>query len=384
MPRISARKELWVINPGATKKTNKTPKKITCSPSPVSAKEGSRRWDQESFKKFKEKPEDPEGIQDQQVETEKMSVERSKPREKEEEEVIYISSDSSMDMVLTDMKKEEDKPKVRRRGRPRKVLGEKSEENLKSKKKKSQVKTKMKNQVENKNLVLSKTGGEAATLQEEGSSKNSEEEESESEEFEKNLKHDINFVLAKYVVDMKVAFDIDKDKNITGFRKKMMGAIRRGDILTLRKSLEGENVHVPKDIPMPSSGRVPAAGDAPTPRILSNESSPDASFEWIIDENASQMPVISSEEMEPRRNPQSVFGKKSTAKTKKDLEQVKSKVKIPLKPLKMFKTIKKTSFKIPRKTEAEKARKEKVPRWVANGALWRWALTVDENGQSSR
>ena len=142
MPRTSVRKELWVVNPGAIKKTIKTSKKITCSPSPVSAKEGSRRWDQESFKKFREKPEDPEGNQDQQVKAEKMSVERSKPREEEEEEVVYISSDSSVDMVLTDIKKEEVKPKVRCRGRPRKVRGEKSEENLKSKKKKSKVKTK--------------------------------------------------------------------------------------------------------------------------------------------------------------------------------------------------------------------------------------------------
>ena len=135
---------------------------------------------------------------------------------------------------------------------------------------------------------------------------------------------------------------------------------------------------------MPSSGKAPAAREAPSPIMLSNENSPDASFEWIIDEDVSQMPVLSTEEIEPRRKPQSVFGGKSAAKSKKDLEEAKSKVKIPLKPLKMFKTIKTTSFKIPRKTEAEKARKAKVPRWVVNGALWRWALTVDDNGQSSR
>ena len=46
--------------------------------------------------------------------------------------------------------------------------------------------------------------------------------------------------------------------------------------------------------------------------------------------------------------------------------------------------IKKTSFKIPRRTEGETARKEKVPRWVVNGALWQKALAVDDNGRESK
>ena len=79
-----------------------------------------------------------------------------------------------------------------------------------------------------------------------------------------------------------------------------------------------------------------------------------------------------------------MFGVQSRGKTKKDIEKTKSKVKIPLKPLNIFKPIKKTSFKIPRKAEGETARKEKVPRWVVNGALWRAALAVDDNGQSRR
>ena len=198
------------------------------------------------------------------------------------------------------------------------------------------------------------------------SSESGKEEDSETEEFEKNLKNDINFVLAKYVVDKRIAFNIDKDKKISGFKKKMMGAIRRGDILTLRKSLERGNVHVPKDITMPSSA-TPAARETPSPVLLSNENSPDTSYEWIVDDDVSQMPVISIEEVELRRT------------FKKEIEQAKSKVKIPMKPLDIFQSIKKTSFKIPRKTEAEK-----VPRWVVNGALWRWALNVDDNGQSSR
>ena len=383
MPRTSVRKELWVINPGVINKIKKTSKKTSCSPSPVSAKEGSRRWDQEIFKKFKEKH---EGLQDLKIKVEKMEpVEtRSKPKE-QDEEVYYISSDSSVDMVLTNMKKEppqEVKPKVRRRGRPKKVPGTKSKENTKSKKSKvkSQVKTNMNTNVENKNHLSSKTGG-AEPLEEKDSS-NEKEEDSENEEFEKNLKHDVNFVLAKYVVDKKIAFDIDKDKKITGFKKKMIGAIRRGDILTLRKSLEGGQVHVPKHVLMPTAPEAPApaARKDPSPVMLSNENSPDASFEWIIDEDVPQMPVISQEERERRRkSPQG----KSLANAKKEIGLAKSRVKVPLKPLNIFKSIKKTSFKIPRK-EGEKARKEKVPSWVVNGALWRWALGVDDNGQSSR
>ena len=45
-------------------------------------------------------------------------------------------------------------------------------------------------------------------------------------------------------------------------------------------------------------------------------------------------------------------------------------------PLEIF-SIKKVSFKIPKK-------KKTVPKWVKNGGLWQWALTVDDNGQFSR
>ena len=368
---------MWVTNPKASSSTNKNSKKITSSPSPVTRKEESRRWDQETFKKFKENPECKPDLK-----VEKMPAERS--ISKEEEEIIEVSSDSSVDMVLIDMTAEspeaEVKPKVRRRGRPRKVPGEKSKEKLKSKTKKSQVKKNVKIKVEKENYLSSKSDG-AVTFQQEDSSKNQEDEE-EREEFEKNFKHDINFVLAKYVVDKKMAFDIDKNKKITGFKKKMIEAIRREDILTLRKSMEGAKVHAPKDVQMPSE-LATVAGKAPSPVMLSNENSPDASFEWIIDEDVSQMPILSHGEKEPRKS-STRSGEKSRAETKKEIDKVKSKVKVPLKPLNMFPSIKKTSFKIPRTKETEKARKEKVPSWVVNGALWRWALAVDENGQTSR
>ena len=49
-----------------------------------------------------------------------------------------------------------------------------------------------------------------------------------------------------------------------------------------------------------------------------------------------------------------------------------------LKPAVVFPSIKTKSFKIPR------AAKAKQPKWVANGSLWRWALTVDDSGEYSR
>ena len=265
----------------------------------ISSKAGIRRWNQESFKKFKEK-------EAPQVRSEKM-----------ENEVLSISCDDSVDK---DMEKDDEV------------------------------------------IYISSD-----------SSESEEEEDSKKGEFEKTLKHDINFALAKYVVDKKISFDLDKDKKITGFKKKMIGAIRRGDILTLRMSLEGGQVHVPQHVLLSSSAEppVPAAREAPSPVLLSNENSPEASFEWIVDEDVPQMPVISIEEKAPHRK----FP--SAADSKKEIEQVKSKVKIPLKPLNIFQSIKRTSFKIPRKTEGEE-------RWMVNGALWRWALGVDDNGQNRR
>ena len=157
-----------------------------------------------------------------------------------------------------------------------------------------------------------------------------------------------------------MAFDIDKNKKITGFKKKMIEAIRREDILTLRKSLEGAKVHAPKDVQIPSEP-APAGKKAPSPVTLSNENSPDASFEWIIDEDVAQMPILSFGEKEPRKSAPG-SGEKSRVKTKKGNEKVKSKVKVPLKPLNFFQSTKTRSFKIPRssKTETDKATKEKV------------------------
>ena len=376
MPRTFVRKELWVINPTAIYKTKNPPKITFCSPSPVSPEAGSRRWDQESFKKFKI----PESRPVLKARAKKKMPVGTRSQSRQEDEVLYISSDSSVDMVLTEVKKKQPPElkkvgsEVKRRGRPRKVSEEESEENRESKKKKSKVKPKMKIKVENKSLMSRKTEGALPMQEGETSITNKPgAEEEEREEFEKNMKHDINFVLAKHVVDKKVAFDVDKDKKATGFRKKMLEAIRRADILTLRESLDGGNVHIPNDVVKSSSAKSAPARKVPTPILLSNENSPDTSYEVTIDQDAPQMPVISLGEKKPRQNRPPVS----------KVEKVKSKVKIPLKSLNIFPSIKKTSFKIPRK-EAEKVRKEKTPRWVVNGALWRWALGVDDNGQSCR
>ena len=69
---------------------------------------------------------------------------------------------------------------------------------------------------------------------------------------------------------------------------------------------------------------------------------------------------------------------KPRVKAVEETESPKPKVKVQLKPLDLFPSLEKTSasFKIPRK--------KKAPRWVVNGALWRWALSVDDNGQRCR
>merc|ERR1719153_1435853 len=68
---------------------------------------------------------------------------------------------------------------------------------------------------------------------------------------------------------------------------------------------------------------------------------------------------------------------KASEPPKKNIEKTRSIPKL-LRPAVVFPTIKSKSFKIPRAVKA------KIPRWVTNGSLWQWALTVDENGQYSR
>ena len=80
------------------------------------------------------------------VRAEKKMPVGTRSQSRQEDEVLYISSDSSVDMVLTDVKRKQPPElkkvgsEVKRRGRPRKVSEEESEENRESKKKKSKVK----------------------------------------------------------------------------------------------------------------------------------------------------------------------------------------------------------------------------------------------------
>ena len=241
------------------------------------------------------------------------------------------------------------------------------------------------------------------------------------EEFEKRFQNDLNFVLAKFVVRRKVGFNIDKNKNLTGFRKRMQRVIEQADIMKLKSALDAvsggdgnqrQQVSVPKHFSLPGSG--PAAGvkepqiagkvkeETVTPRSsspirLSNENSPDISIsgdnEAKMEEDEDNMPVLLTSTPEaqdpdnkdepakaqmPTIETHSLRSKKSSAARKNLLASkfFSSQKKSQPMPLPMFKTLTK-SMKIPKQS------KSKVPKWIKNGDLWKWALNVDENGEYS-
>ena len=243
------------------------------------------------------------------------------------------------------------------------------------------------------------------------------------EEFEKRFQNDLNFVLAKFVVRRKVGFNIDKNKNLTGFRKRMQRVIEQADIMKLKSALDAvsggdgnqrQQVSVPKHFSLPGSG--PAAGvkepqiagkvkeETVTPRSsspirLSNENSPDISIsgdneaKMEDEEDEDNMPVLMTSTPEaqapaikdepaeakiPTFQTHSLRTKKSSAARKNLLASkfFSSQKKSQPMPLPMFKTLTK-SMKIPKQS------KSKVPKWIKNGDLWKWALNVDENGEYS-
>ena len=241
------------------------------------------------------------------------------------------------------------------------------------------------------------------------------------EEFEKRFQNDLNFVLAKFVVRRKVGFNIDRNKNLTGFRRRMQQVIEQADIMKLKSALDAvsggdgnqrQQVSVPKHFSLPGSD--PAAGvkkpqiagkvkeESVTPRSsspirLSNENSPDISIsgdnEAKVEEDEDNMPVLMTStpeaqdpaikdepaeaqnliiETQPQRSKKSSASRKNLLASKFFSSQKKSQPK----PLPMFKPLTK-SMKIPKQS------KSKVPKWIKNGDLWKWALNVDENGEYS-
>ena len=165
----------------------------------------------------------------------------------------------------------------------------------------------------------------------------------------KELELDKNYVLARQVADKTVKFNMDKDKKVSEFREKMLKAIRLSDIMEMRKALLQSDVKIPWSFFPP-----------PPPVGLDTKNSPETSFDRPRD-----MPVVTVTE-------------KPKVKAVEETKSPKPKVKVQLEPLDLFPSLEKTSasFKIPRK--------KKAPRWVVNGALWQWALSVDDNGQRCR
>ena len=248
-----------------------------------------------------------------------------------------------------------------------------------------------------KTSCLKTNGLEGVKKEEAGDQTDSE----EDEMFEKHCKQDMNFVVAKFMVKKKIGIQVfDPILNLTPFEKKLRKILDQADILKIKKSLDdGGKIFTPKDMnlkkllpkPIPPPTPIQVVG-IPT-FTLSDEGSPNTTQTLPVKHAyVTQMPVVADDlpkDVANSRNPQKTDIESNTPfkfkpyclpapKPKKLSNSLKPKPLTPLKPPVVFRSIKTKSFKIPR------AVKTKLPRWVTNGSLWQWALTVDEAGQYSR
>ena len=230
-----------------------------------------------------------------------------------------------------------------------------------------------------------------------GNIRNSISEDSENEnedDFDKKFRNDYHFVVAKSVVRRRIGFNIDKTSNLSGFRKKMMRVLEQADIMKLRSALDGDSVSVPKHFKLPEedlkppsvNGNVldPCRTEQVSPLDLdSNGNSPNISLDENdvkpLEERPDNMPLISG----MMESPDKVLDKEVCQKIKPTTSVKRKKLKqmleekfyssrTPPLPKKKFKKM----FKIPKQ-------KVCIPKWIRNGKLWQWALTVDDNGQFS-
>jgi len=218
----------------------------------------------------------------------------------------------------------------------------------------------------------------------------------EDELFEKHYQHDMNFVQAKFLVKKRVGFICDLNSNLDPVERRIKKLLDHTDIMIMKKILDnggGEvisnGLDLRKVMPKPTVTKTaqPSTCILNTSPIVQSEFSDDDSPNTSKDlknvgASVPQMPVVETGDTEV---PEEVVKIKEKEKftfkpykpTKKDIEKTRSIPKL-LRPAVVFPTIKSKSFKIPRAVKA------KIPRWVTNGSLWQWALTVDENGQYSR
>ena len=219
--------------------------------------------------------------------------------------------------------------------------------------------------------------------------------------FEKNFQHDFNFVHAKFLVKKKVGFVCDVNSNLDPVERKVKKLMEQADIIILKKCLDAGGdgvlpsyldskiVSKPKPTPASNNGK-----PEPTIPITVNKSrveNPEFSDDDSplreqdlkkVGATAPQMPVVDIGGLEVpdllgKKKERDEF--KSRQYKPKPLKKEKSRtIQKLLKSAVVFPSIKSKSFKIPRAVKARPAR------WISNGALWRWALTVDDNGQYSR
>jgi len=217
---------------------------------------------------------------------------------------------------------------------------------------------------------------------------------SEDDNFERQYKQDLNYVMAKFVVNKKVGFTCDVNYNHDPIEERIKKLLDRADMLVLKKALDdgGENV-LPKELklkkllpivvpPPPSLLTMPTIPTLASGG-LSDDDSPNTTQNLpVIDENIPQMPVVSTSTNEFDEECISKKDLKKAFKFKpyKPIKILRPKLSPPpkrLKPAVAFPSIKTKSFKIPR------AAKTKLPRWVTNGSLWELALTVSDNGNNN-
>ena len=219
-------------------------------------------------------------------------------------------------------------------------------------------------------------------------------EDSENEDdFDKQFHNDYNFVVAKCVVRRKIGFNIDKNSHASVFRKKMLRVLEQADIMKLRSALAGDTVVVPKHFKLPEEDLKPTSLESndidivprkadPLTLLDSNGNSPNLSIEQdevrSTEDRPDNMPVISCMESPDKIRDQEVEQKKKTtsaAKRKKQLLERKFFSSKPIPPPIIPRDHSKSfQGKIPKE-------KAGIPR---NGNRWKWATTVDNNGQFSR
>ena len=202
--------------------------------------------------------------------------------------------------------------------------------------------------------------------------------------------------MAKCVVRRKIGFNIDKNSNVSGFRKKMARVLEQADIMKLRSALAGDTVVVPKHFKLPEEDLKPTRLESndidivphsvdPLTFLDSNGNSPNLSVDQDEvrppEDRPDNMPVISCMESPDKIIDKEVEQKKKTTSAAKRQNQLLERKFFSSKPIPPPVIPRDHSKSFQGKIPKQKACK---PKWERNGKLWQWALTVDNNGQFSR